>query len=127
MTPDQWNMIKHFKSAEFDSPDLWGSGRLGMDYSFLIMLDLLREKCGFPFIVHSGFRTIAHNSELSGAVEDSEHTIGKGVDIGVSTGAQRFKIVKEAITMGFTRIGIAKGFVHLGVDSTKPQQVIWLY
>jgi zinc D-Ala-D-Ala carboxypeptidase len=126
VTTFQWTMIKHFKSAEFDSPDMPGSGTV-MDFGFVKALDTLREACGFPFVIHSGFRTVAHNAQLSGAVGDSAHLKGMAADIGAATSAMRFKLVQAALAAGFKRIGIGKDFVHLDLDTALPQNVIWLY
>lgn len=128
MTAEQWSTIEHFKSNEFDSPDAVGSGRQ-MNLDFVRLLDHLRVMAGFPFIVHSGFRTPEHNAALAGtgAVTDSAHLRGRAADIGAATSAMKFAIVMHAVALGVKRIGIGKTFVHLDNDTTLPQKVIWLY
>lgn len=124
--------LKHFKTSEFDSPDLPGSG-INMKPEFLQRLDNARAIAGIPFKINSGYRTAAHNKSLKDkghqAVPDSPHLSGYAADIHVPNGGsrERFIIVKALINAGFTRIGIAKTFVHCDCDPTKDKEVIWLY
>jgi hypothetical protein len=37
------------------------------------------------------------------------------------------QIVRGLLDAGFTRIGIAKTFIHADDDAESPQQVMWLY
>jgi len=126
MTNTQWGQITHFRASEFDSPDEKGSGG-NMDYEFVRKLDTLRELCGFSFVIHSGYRSPGHNAELPDAVPDSAHTQGLAADIGTPTSGMRFALVRHALASGFRRVGIGKTFVHLDMDETKPQDVVWLY
>lgn len=98
----------------------------GLKPELVSMLDTLRGICGFPFFITSGLRTDEHNSEVGG-VESSAHTRGLAVDIAIKTSAQRYKIVSEALKMGFKRIGIGRDFVHLDISIDRPQEVIWHY
>lgn len=120
-----WDNIKHFACSEFDSSDAPGSGTL-MNIEFVAILDKLREKCGFPFIINSGYRTPSHNDTVGGKSE-SAHTKGVAADIAVSDGIQRMLLVKHALETGINRIGVAKSFIHLDMDYTLPQNVIWTY
>lgn len=122
---DIWANIKFFTPTEFDSPDAPGSG-FRMNISFIEILDQIRKDCGFAFQIHSGFRTPEHNSQVA-VVENSAHTFGLAADIGVTDGAQRWAIVKSAFDHGITRVGIGETFVHLDLDLSKPQHVIWTY
>jgi len=117
--------MKYFKSSEFDSPDLPGSGEK-MNHKLLEDLDGLRHFVGKPFSINSGYRTSAHNNDVGG-VPESAHTQGLAVDIKCSNSSFRYDILERAIAMGFNRIGIGKTFIHLDQDSSKPQEVVWLY
>ena len=44
----------------------------------------------------------------------------------MSSGVQRHTIVKKAIELGFSGIGVAKGFVHVDVRATDIP-VMWTY
>jgi uncharacterized protein YcbK (DUF882 family) len=98
-----------------------------MSFAFVTALDKLREACGFAFVVQSGYRTIAHNAQLSGAVDGSAHTRGMAADIGAGTSGMKFKIVGGAFNLGFRRIGVGDRFIHLDMDAAKPQSVLWTY
>jgi uncharacterized protein YcbK (DUF882 family) len=121
----QFLNVKYFTSDEFDSPDLPGSG-VQMDLHFVRMLDLLRNTCGFPFKITSGFRTIAHNKAIGGESE-SAHLDGLAADIAAINPRVRYLIVSYAIRAGFTRIGIGDTFVHLDLSPKLDQEVIWIY
>lgn len=120
-----WEGIRYFKPQEFDSPDLPGSSS-NMNIEFIQMLDKIRHNCGFSFQVNSGYRTREHNYKVA-KVEQSAHTLGLAADIGCDDSSRRFKIIKVAIQHEMRRIGIGKTFVHLDMDLSKPQEVVWLY
>lgn len=120
-----WNNIRFFTPKEFDSPDLKDSG-YNMNPEFMEILDGIRKKCSFPFKINSGFRTEEHN-KLVGGKESSAHTKGLAADIECKDSNERITIVKTALNIGITRIGIAKNFIHLDMDYNLPQQVMWLY
>ena len=123
-------VLNYFNFQEFDSPDEIGSGMPTeqggkMNKEFLFKLDEARMLAGTPFRITSGYRTEAHNSKVKG-VKGSSHTKGCAVDIAVNSGLQRSAIVCALAKVGFTRIGIAKTFVHVDLDKEK-QNSIWLY
>jgi len=122
--------MKHFKPHEFDSPDLKGSGEL-MDSTFLSMLEEARAEANIPFKINSGYRTIKHNKHLAKkgykVSKDSSHLKGLAADIKCVDSRGRFIILNALINAGFTRIGIAKTFIHVDCDIDKPSQVIWVY
>ena len=91
-----------------------------------IKLNELRHALNKPIIINSGWRCREHNAASGGTIE-SEHLTGGGVDISCTNSSDRWFIVRCAFEVGFTRIGIAKSFVHVGVDASKPQRVVWLY
>ena len=123
-------VLNYFNFQEFDSPDEIGSGMPieqggKMDKEFLFKLDEARMMAGTPFKITSGYRTEAHNKKVGG-VKGSSHTKWCAVDIAVNSGLQRSTIVCALVKAGFTRLGIAKPFIHVDLDKEK-QQSIWLY
>jgi uncharacterized protein YcbK (DUF882 family) len=124
--------LRYFKLSEFDSPDLPGSGS-NMKPEFLQRLDNARGIAGVPFKINSGFRTISHNKSLIArglpAAKDSAHTLGYAADIAVSTtdNRERFKVLNALLQAGFTRIGIARTYIHCDCDPSKDKEVVWLY
>ena len=119
------NRLKYFRLEEFSSPDSHGSGEM-METDFLEMLDIARDIAGFPFIINSGFRSIAHNQEINGA-RNSSHLMGWAADLHCGTGKRRFLMIEALLDAGFTRLGIGENFIHADCDPNKPQMTIWTY
>lgn len=121
--------MRYFLFSEFDQKGLAGSGEKFMDRSFITNLDALRHKCGFPFIISSGYRTPEYNNRVSSTGYAGAHTTGKAADIAVS-GENARTVLKNALDMDcFTGIGINqrgdKRFIHL--DSVPGKKRIWSY
>ena len=112
----KWFDIDDFKCKE--------TGENEISLFFVAALDTLREDCGFPFIVNSGYRSIHHSKEAA-KNQPGQHTKGIAADIAVNGGAQRFLLVKKALEHGFTGIGVAKTFVHL--DKRSGPAMMWTY
>lgn len=112
---------KYFKIEDFDCQE---TGENEMNPKFIHKLDHLRQVCGFPFIVTSGYRSKNHSAEKSKA-NPGTHAQGIACDIAVSGGRQRMQIVKHAAALNFTGIGVAKGFVHVDIRDTN--SVLWSY
>ncbi len=115
---------------EFFTPDEFTcDGKLcylEMDEKLIAMLDYARELAGVPMKITSSWRTKAHNEKVGGS-PDSAHLKGKAVDIACGSGRDRWLIVKALEIAGFRRIGIARNFIHVDIDDTKPQNVMWIY
>ena len=94
----------------------------------LLRLDLLRERCGFPFVITSGYRSEDHPIEAK-KEKAGTHAQGIAADIKVNSGVQRFRIVQEAISMGFSGIGVASSFVHVDIRDLDGNEspVMWTY
>jgi len=114
--------FKYFKKSDFDCQE---TGENRMEDEFIHALDALREVCGWPFVVTSGYRDPSHSVERNKANGGGTHTMGIAADIKVTNAKQRHEIVKNAMAMGFTGIGIAKTFVH--VDQREDTPVLWTY
>ena len=114
-------MPKYFDLDEFACQH---TGQNLIDPNFVESLDDLREVCGFPFTITSGYRSPAHPIEAKKA-KAGTHAQGIAADIAVSNGRERGIIVRNAIDLGFMGIGVAKGFVH--VDTREGPLVMWSY
>jgi zinc D-Ala-D-Ala carboxypeptidase len=117
--------MKYFNYSEFDSPDVQGSGQL-MDKTLLEMLDDVRDKFDKPIHINSGYRTPAHN-EAVGGTENSSHLKGLAVDISCTNSKDRFDLINCLLDVGFSRIGVAKTFIHADIDPDKSKGVMWTY
>ena len=112
---------KYFSIEEFDCQE---TGENEMVEEFIHKLDELREACEFPFKITSGYRSPSHSIEARKA-KPGTHAQGIACDIYVSGGAQRHTIIKEAMRLGFTGIGVAKTFIHVDIRDTTA--VAWQY
>lgn len=113
--------LKYFTLDEFDCQH---TGENRMDSSFLQRLDALRDACGFPFRITSGYRSPLHPIEAK-KKKAGTHAQGIAADIAVVDGAQRHIIVANALRLGFSGVGVARGFIHVDTRETTP--VLWLY
>lgn len=97
----------------------------GLDGRLASMLDLARGICGFPFKITSGYRPPEHNTAIGG-VPDSAHTKGLAADLArPSEDEPLWRMIWALGLAGFNRIEIATRHVHVDIDHTKPQFVMW--
>jgi len=107
-------MSKYFKDIEYK-----------MDVDFLAKLDEAREYAEIPFIINSAYRSPEHKESIKNPT--SSHIKGLAVDIKAKDSRTRGIILEALRSVGFTRIGIAKTFIHIDLDYSKSQNVTWLY
>jgi zinc D-Ala-D-Ala carboxypeptidase len=125
----QWGKQKelypNFPKSEFDCKH---TGLNEMRHDFMLKLQALRLDYGKPMAITSGYRHPTHPIEARKTHSNGEHTQGNCCDIACNNTADRFRLVKLALEHGFTRIGIAKTFIHLGMGGVGlPNNVIWEY
>jgi len=113
--------FKYFTLDEFKCQE---TGENEIKEEFVTCLDALRDACGFAFTITSGYRSPRHSIEMAKS-KPGQHTLGIAADIAVTGGNQRFIIVDNAIKLGFSGIGVAKGFVHVDIRTTTP--MAWCY
>ncbi len=92
--------------------------------SFVESLQKLRDACGFPLKINSGFRCEKQNAYVGGA-KASTHMKGIAADIGWADMApeQRHILLLNATKM-FNGVGIHKNFLH--VDE-RPNRIVFFY
>lgn len=117
--------LKHFTPSEFycKCPECNSSKHVNMDHYFLYLLDELRELCGFPFVITSGYRCKNHPVEKAKSTP-GVHNKRIAADIQVSSGAQRRAIVEGALRLGFNGIGVHEQFVHVDL---RDRPTMWMY
>ena len=115
--------LQYFKLSEFECPCC---GANEMKTEFVERLDRARDLAGVPFRINSGYRCREHNKAVGGK-PSSSHLIGWAADIACLTSSARLKIVRALLDVGFDRIGVAKTFIHVDSDPTKPPGVMWTY
>ena len=113
--------MRYFKLKDFDCQE---TGNNEMCTDFMDKLDELRHVCGFPFIITSGYRDKTHSIEARKS-KAGTHAQGIASDIRINNGNEAYQIIKNAQSMGFNGIGVAKTFIH--VDTRKTMPVIWTY
>lgn len=111
-----------FKVEEFTCR--CGCKRAEMDQTFLNRLGMLRVSYGMPMIITSAFRCNNYNMKLKNASKNSQHLVGKAVDISVVEAEKRYKLIACAIQVGFS-VGIDGAFCHL--DSRDGPKLLFLY
>ena len=114
--------MKYFNPSEFSNFEM-------MDEKLLAMLDDLREAYGYPIKLTSTYRSPDHPIEAK-KKSPGEHAYGAAVDIACVGGEATFKLVKAAIEVGFTRIGVSRknNFVHVGIGyPDAPPITLWTY
>lgn len=102
-------MPEHFSDAEVQ----------GLRPDFVALLDKARGLAKVPFIITEGL------AKGGSHVENIAHQRGEAVDIRCSGSRDRMRIISAALVVGFRRIGVYDKHVHLDVDITLPQDVIW--
>lgn len=122
-SPEKKLAKNYFKASEFACKHC---GENKMQQATIDRLIKAREIANIPFIITSGYRCVVHNAEVGGKSEGA-HTTGHAIDIKTVDSRSRYLILNALIQAGFTRLGIAKTFIHADDDPTKDQQVIWEY
>ena len=113
--------MKYFELSEFNCQH---TGNNEMKPEFLEKLDALRHVCAFPFVITSGYRDPSHPIEAAKEIPGT-HAQGIAADIRVVSSNKRFRLIKEALALGFTGIGVDPSFIHLDIRASSP--VIWTY
>ena len=127
-------LTRNFTDDEFKCPCC---GQAGISSPFVYQLQAARDIASadflalgdprsVPFVITSGYRCGNHNW-LVGGRPDSSHKKGLAADIRAQTSSERFAIVSGLIKAGFGRIGVAKNYIHVDIDMSKPQNVMWVY
>jgi len=119
-----WDKYPNFSEAEFRCRE---TGENEMQAEFMDKLQALRVRYGKPMRITSGYRSPRHSIEARKA-EPGTHAQGIACDIGVK-GADALLLVKLALDMGFTGIGVSQKsggarFIHLDIA---PRIAIWSY
>jgi hypothetical protein len=91
----------------------------GLDPDFVWMLDQARHIAGCPFVLTE---TVAKGGSH---VKNTAHQRGLAVDIRCHNSRPRFRILLGLIRVGFTRIGVYDRHIHVDMDDSLVQEVVW--
>jgi zinc D-Ala-D-Ala carboxypeptidase len=111
----------YIKEDEFACPCC---GENKIDAGFITLLGAARESAGIPFIINSGYRCSEHNPTAGGS-PTSSHMKGLACDIKATNSRNRHDILQALFRHRFNRIGVYKTFIHVDIDNTKAQDVVW--
>lgn len=101
-------------------------GLYEMDEEFMSKLNEARYYLNKPIILNSARRCPAHNA-AEGGKPTSSHLKGCAVDIHCTDDAYRSQLLHALELADFSRIGIAKTFVHVDADEEKNSNRVWVY
>lgn len=97
-----------------------------MSEDFLLRLDDARALCSVPFVITSAYRSDEYEKEHNRHLDNiGAHSKGLAVDIRCSSACDRLKIVICLVAVGFRRIGLYNGFIHVDMDTSKASS-LWL-
>ncbi len=103
-----------------------GCGLYNFSPILLNYINFIRKKLGRALIAKSGCRCKPHNFK-EGGTDTSDHLTGEGVDVRAIQSHTRFIILERAFELNIRRIGLAKTYIHLGINVNNPQEVFWIY
>ena len=117
LTKDMWdewaaeNKIRFFKFSEFVKEE---GGFI--DSQLVLKMERLREYCGFPLLINSGYRSAKKNEEVGGA-SHSYHLRGEAVDVSINgfSPSMLYRLLKGAFLVGFGGIILYPAHVHLDI------------
>ena len=126
---EDWNVYDNFSKWEFDCSH---TGENDMQPSFMDKLQELRERCGFAFHISSGYRSVHHPIEAS-KNQPGNHSHGIAADILITDGKSAYTLIKHAMDVGFTGIGVSqdyrgnRSFIHLDTEVSNRRPNLYSY
>jgi hypothetical protein len=122
------DLSEHFSRSEFACQ--CGCGACEVSPTLLARLEKTRVLAGIPFSIRSGCRCPKHNADEKGKADSAHLTIPgseicEAVDIATPDSRTRFFIMWAALQAGFERIEDAATWIHLDVDKSKDQRVLF--
>ena len=112
-------LTQHFSKKEFDCQCGCGTGKISME--LVEKLEQARLDYGRGMRINSGIRCLEHNRKI-GSKDTSSHIKCLAADVSCTNMEDRLKLVTILLKY-FTRLGINKKFIHVDVDSDKPNGV----
>lgn len=108
-------LAPNFFAREFACND--GSDAFKVDEALVDLLQKIRNHQQAAVIIHSAFRTAAHNSKIGGSV-NSQHLYGLAADFHV-VGKTHLQVAQYAESLGAGGIGLYHWGVHIDTRSVK--------
>lgn len=102
-----------------------GCGEDSINLHLVYRLQKVRDEIGGPIKITSGCRCAKHN-EVEGGNPFSAHLSGDAADISCAHSNKRMTLL-PVLCRFFRRVGVGDSFVHVDIDPTKDQDVLWVY
>ena len=112
-------LTEHFSKKEFDCQCGCDTGEISME--LVNKLESARVDFGRGMRINSGIRCLEHNRKI-GSRDTSSHIKCVAADVSCTNMEDRLKLMTILLKY-FTRLGINKKFIHVDVDSDKPNGV----
>ena len=113
---------ENFYWDEFECNCGWGMDSINLE--LVDKIQKVRDEYG-PIRISSGGRCKAWN-EKEGGKPDAAHLTGLALDVVCNNSSDRYRLLTK-LTWDFRRVGVHKSFIHVDIDSDKPEEVIWVY
>lgn len=139
ITASSWKLVEaeHWPWKDFSPYEMAcnGDGSVKVDEEFMNILQAIRDEVGFPMPVVSGYRSPAHNAEVSDTGKSGPHTTGRAADI-LCWGERAHRVLEAALKHGVKGVGISQRgnpgsrYIHLDIcDNTvaTPRPGLWSY
>ena len=100
----------------------------GRIFDLAVVFEDIRNLWKKPIIIHSAYRTHAHNLKIGGA-NDSQHLHGRALDISppnkIDLDTFYITIKRNAFEFGIKGLGLYKTFVHVDIRLNTTRLVTW--
>jgi len=94
----------------------------GLNDELCAMLDDAREMAEIPFVLTE---TVRKPGDTKGS-PNSAHYRGLAADIRCHDSRSRFAMVVSLVAAGFRRTGVYDRHIHVDIDESLPQDVMWM-
>jgi len=115
-------ITKNFYKDEFICS--CGCGSDHIQSNLVKKLQEVRDEWKRPIGVSSGVRCMKWNKEVNGA-KHSAHLYGFAADLVCSDSHLRYDFI-QILMKHFKRVGMYGGWIHVDIDNTLPQEVLWV-
>lgn len=116
------DLTEHFSRNEFACK--CGCGFDQIDPYLVNGLEHSRKSTGLPYQINAGCRCPKHNTEVGGK-PNSAHLRGLAADISCLDGHSRYIMLNDLLRR-FKRIEVGSTWLHVDIDLSLPQEVIFL-
>jgi len=120
--PTREQLTPNFYRDEFAC--FCGCGLDDIDRALVAKLQVVRDEIGQPIKITSGCRCQKQN-EKAGGSPFSAHLSGHAADISCTHSHKRMTLL-PALCREFRRVGPKGSFIHVDVDFTKDQDLLWM-